>query len=112
MGMTERAVTISWRCSPQGAGSRRRWRNRPGRSHRDGALEHGGQPHRRQEKYADVEEEVKELLAEGYRIMEELKALVDKDAEVFEPLSKAYSLPKDTPRTGCAQGQSDGGVLH
>ncbi|NLY39670.1 MAG: cyclodeaminase/cyclohydrolase family protein [Firmicutes bacterium] len=48
-------------------------------------------------KYADVEEEVKELLAEGYRIMEELKALVDKDAEVFEPLSKAYSLPKDTP---------------
>ena len=48
-------------------------------------------------KYADVEEEVKELLAEGYRIMEELKALMDKDAEVFEPLSKAYSLPKDTP---------------
>lgn len=48
-------------------------------------------------KFADVEDEVKELLEKGYRIIEELKALVDKDAEVFEPLSKAYSLPKDTP---------------
>jgi methenyltetrahydrofolate cyclohydrolase len=48
-------------------------------------------------KYADVEGEVKELLEKGTSIIEELKALVDKDAEVFEPLSKAYSLPKDTP---------------
>ncbi|HAP32054.1 MAG TPA: sugar ABC transporter substrate-binding protein [Firmicutes bacterium] len=48
-------------------------------------------------KYADVEGEVKELLEKGYRIIDELKTLVDKDAEVFEPLSKAYSLPKDTP---------------
>jgi formiminotetrahydrofolate cyclodeaminase len=29
--------------------------------------------------------------------MAELETLVDKDAEVFEPLSKAYGLPKDTP---------------
>lgn len=48
-------------------------------------------------KFADVEEEVKDLLDRGYRIIEDLKELVDKDAEVFEPLSKAYSLPKDTP---------------
>ncbi|NLZ29030.1 MAG: cyclodeaminase/cyclohydrolase family protein [Firmicutes bacterium] len=48
-------------------------------------------------RYADVEDEVKELLENGYRIIDELKALVDKDAEVFEPLSKAYGLPKDTP---------------
>lgn len=48
-------------------------------------------------KYADVEDEVKELLEKGTTIIEELKALVDKDAEVFEPLSKAYGLPKDTP---------------
>ncbi len=48
-------------------------------------------------KYADVEEEVKELLDKGYKIIEELKLLVDKDAEVFEPLSKAYSMPKETP---------------
>ncbi len=48
-------------------------------------------------KFADVEDEVKELLEKGYKIIEDLKMLVDKDAEVFEPLSKAYGLPKDTP---------------
>ncbi len=48
-------------------------------------------------KYADVEDEVKELLEKGSAIIEELKVLVDRDAEVFEPLSKAYGLPKDTP---------------
>lgn len=48
-------------------------------------------------KYAAVEEEVKSLLEQGSKIMGELKILVDKDAEVFEPLSKAYGLPKDTP---------------
>lgn len=48
-------------------------------------------------KYADVEDEVKDLIEKGNKIIEELKVLVDKDAEVFEPLSKAYGLPKDTP---------------
>ncbi|MBM4235285.1 MAG: cyclodeaminase/cyclohydrolase family protein [Firmicutes bacterium] len=48
-------------------------------------------------KYADVEDEVKQLLAEGSAIIEALKDLVDRDAQVFEPLSKAYGLPKDTP---------------
>jgi methenyltetrahydrofolate cyclohydrolase len=48
-------------------------------------------------KYADVEDEVKELLEKGTVIIEDLKTLVDRDAEVFEPLSKAYSLPKETP---------------
>ena len=36
-------------------------------------------------RYADVEDEVKDLLEKGYKIIDELKALVDKDAEVFEP---------------------------
>jgi formiminotetrahydrofolate cyclodeaminase len=48
-------------------------------------------------KYAEVEDEVKELIAQGDKVIAELKALVDEDAEVFEPLSKAYGLPKDTP---------------
>lgn len=48
-------------------------------------------------KFADVEEEVKSLLEQGSKIIKELKELIDKDAEVFEPLSKAYGLPKDTP---------------
>ncbi|MDA8211681.1 MAG: cyclodeaminase/cyclohydrolase family protein [Clostridia bacterium] len=48
-------------------------------------------------KYADVEDEVKQLLEQGYKVIADLEILVDKDAEVFEPLSKAYGLPKDTP---------------
>ena len=48
-------------------------------------------------KYADVQEEVKELLDRGKKIIAELESLVDKDAEVFEPLSKAYGLPRSTP---------------
>jgi formiminotetrahydrofolate cyclodeaminase len=48
-------------------------------------------------KYADVEGEVKELIAKGEDIILKLEKLVDKDAEVFEPLSKAYGLPKNTP---------------
>ena len=48
-------------------------------------------------KFADVEDEVHSLLAQGSAIIEDLKTLVDRDAEVFEPLSIAYGLPKDTP---------------
>lgn len=47
-------------------------------------------------KYADVEEEIKELLIKSEDIIENLKRLVLKDAEVFYPLSQAYGLPKDT----------------
>jgi formiminotetrahydrofolate cyclodeaminase len=48
-------------------------------------------------KYADVEEEAKTLIADGTEVIAELENLVDKDAEVFEPLSKAYGLPRKTP---------------
>jgi len=48
-------------------------------------------------KYADVENEVKELVERGNQVIAALEKLVDKDAEVFEPLSKAYGMPKDTP---------------
>jgi methenyltetrahydrofolate cyclohydrolase len=48
-------------------------------------------------KFADVEDEVIALLEQGNQIIEDLKKLVDRDAEVFEPLSRAYGLPKDTP---------------
>jgi formiminotetrahydrofolate cyclodeaminase len=44
-----------------------------------------------------VEGEIQELLKQGETVIEQLKSLVDKDAEVFGPLSKAYGLPKDTP---------------
>ena len=49
-------------------------------------------------KYADVEDDVKTLIAEGENIKEALLELVQEDAEVFAPLSKAYSMPSDTPQ--------------
>jgi len=48
-------------------------------------------------KYTHVEPEVIELIKKGETIIQELMALIDEDARVFEPLSKAYSLPKETP---------------
>ena len=48
-------------------------------------------------KYADVEEDIIALQEKSDALQEELLNLVEKDAEVFEPLSKAYGLPKDTP---------------
>ena len=48
-------------------------------------------------KYAEVEGEVKELLEKGYKVIADMQNLVAKDAEVFEPLSKAYGIPKDDP---------------
>ncbi len=47
-------------------------------------------------KYADVEEEMYELKAKCDVLQAELLALIEKDAEVFEPLAKAYGLPKET----------------
>jgi len=48
-------------------------------------------------KYADVEDDIKVLLEKAYAIQKELLRLVDEDAVVFEPLSKAYGIPKDDP---------------
>lgn len=48
-------------------------------------------------KYADVEEDIIALKAKADRIQAELLELVQKDAECFEPLSKAYGMPKSTP---------------
>ena len=47
-------------------------------------------------KYADVEEEMYELKAKCDKLQADLLTLVEKDAEVFEPLSKAYGMPRET----------------
>ena len=47
-------------------------------------------------KYADVEEEMKELMAKATTLQDELLHLIERDAEVFEPLSKAYGMPRET----------------
>jgi len=47
-------------------------------------------------KYADVENEMISLISKANILQSELLELVDKDAEAFGPLSKAYGLPKET----------------
>ncbi len=48
-------------------------------------------------KYADVQEDIQELIIKSEKLKEELLELINEDAKAFEPLSKAYGLPKDTP---------------
>ena len=48
-------------------------------------------------KYADVEADILALLDKAAAIQAEFLHLVDEDAVVFEPLSKAYGIPKDEP---------------
>ena len=48
-------------------------------------------------KYADVEEEIKALMARAQDLRVKLLACIEKDAAAFEPLSRAYGIPKDDP---------------
>ncbi len=47
-------------------------------------------------KYAEYEPDIRLLLDKLSHNQEELLALMDQDAKAFEPLSKAYALPKNT----------------
>jgi formiminotetrahydrofolate cyclodeaminase len=47
-------------------------------------------------KYADVQDDIIALKAKADELQSELLALVAKDAEVFEPLARAYGMPKAT----------------
>ena len=48
-------------------------------------------------KYADVEADIIAAMEKATALQDELLRLVDEDAVVFEPLSKAYGIPKDDP---------------
>ncbi len=48
-------------------------------------------------KYAEVEEDIKSLMEKADDIRFSLLKCIDDDAAAFEPLSKAYSIPKDEP---------------
>lgn len=48
-------------------------------------------------KYADVEDEIKELMRKAQALREKLLTCIEKDAVAFEPLAKAYGIPKDDP---------------
>ncbi len=47
-------------------------------------------------KYADVEEEMERLKAACDQLQKDFLSLIERDAEVFEPLSRAYGMPRDT----------------
>lgn len=47
--------------------------------------------------YEEVQEDIREMLAECEELRIRLLNLVEADAEAFAPLSKAYSIPKDDP---------------
>ena len=48
-------------------------------------------------KYAAVEEELRALMEKAQALRVKLLACVEKDAAAFEPLSRAYGIPKDNP---------------
>ena len=48
-------------------------------------------------KYADVEADIISMMDKAAALQTDLLRLVDEDAVVFEPLSKAYSIPKEDP---------------
>ncbi len=48
-------------------------------------------------KYSAVEGDVKALMERAEVLREKLLSLVDEDAAAFEPLSRAYAIPKDEP---------------
>ena len=49
-------------------------------------------------KYADVEEEILEIREKLEQKKQDLVRMVDEDAEAFEPLAKAYRMPKETEK--------------
>ena len=48
-------------------------------------------------KYADVEPDIIALMEKAKELQDGLLDCIDKDAEGFEPLSRAYGIPKDAP---------------
>lgn len=47
-------------------------------------------------KYADVQDDIITLKAKADALQQDFLKLVQKDAELFEPLSRAYGMPKET----------------
>ncbi len=48
-------------------------------------------------KYAEVEPEIIRLMNEAEKLRADLLDCIDEDAAAFEPLSKAYGIPKEEP---------------
>lgn len=46
-------------------------------------------------KYAEYQDDIERILEKASLLTEDMKALIEKDAIAFEPLSKAYAIPKE-----------------
>lgn len=62
-------------------------------------------------KYAAYQKEIEEILEKAEKIRAELLDGMNRDAEAFEPLSKAYGLPKETPEQIAAREEVLAGAL-
>lgn len=62
-------------------------------------------------KYAEHEEDVQRMLADGGRVCARLLELVEEDAAAFEPLSRAYGIPKDDPSRAAALEEATKGAI-
>lgn len=60
-------------------------------------MRHGGQPDHRKKKYADAESEIQQLLKSTNTLHDKLLDQVRADAEGFQPLSRAYAIPREDP---------------
>ena len=49
-------------------------------------------------KYADVEDEIKELMEQAEALRVKMLDLIEADAACFAPLAKAYGIPKEDPQ--------------
>jgi len=48
-------------------------------------------------KYAQYEDDLNHIMGQAEKLRIRLLALIDEDADAFQPLSQAYSIPKDDP---------------
>ena len=48
-------------------------------------------------KYVEYQQDIERIITEAVSLNERMLALIEKDAEAFEPLAKAYSIPKEDP---------------
>ena len=48
-------------------------------------------------KYAEYQQDIELIMARALELNEDMLTLIEKDAEAFEPLAKAYSIPKEEP---------------
>ncbi|MCR4688085.1 MAG: cyclodeaminase/cyclohydrolase family protein [Saccharofermentans sp.] len=48
-------------------------------------------------KYAEYQEEIESIIAKSAKLATDFEDLINKDAVMFEPLSKAYGIPKEEP---------------